>query len=68
MTDFGDGAGQTAATVSLLFDAVPNDTAKPGLQWAGPGDLSAGTEFATHPFSTPFGETVRERVRFHLTF
>lgn len=68
LTDFGNGAGQTAATVSLLFDAEPIDTTRPGLLWAGPGGLSSGVEVASRPCAIAFGQTVRERVRFHLTF
>lgn len=68
LTGFGDGAGQTAATVSLLFDAAPVDATKPGLPWAGPADLTAGTEVLTTPVSIAFGRTVRERLRFNLSF
>lgn len=67
-TEFGDGNGQVAASVSLLFDATPLDTTRPGLLWAGPGGLSSGVEVASRPCAIAFGQTVRERVRFHLTF
>lgn len=68
LTDFGNGAGEAAESVSLLFDATPVDTSRPGLQWAEPGDLSAGVSVAAVPVSIPLGATVRERVRYLLTF
>lgn len=46
LTAFGEGYGATAAATGLLFDAIPADTAKPGLQWAGPGELTGGVEVA----------------------
>lgn len=64
MTDFGDGDGQTAASVSLVFDAAPADVAAPGRLWIAPGGLTGGTEVMSRPVSIPFGKTVRERVRF----
>lgn len=67
-TDFGDGDGSTAAFVSLIWDAIPVDTNSPGKLWAAPGELGAGTEVSRTPINIPFGKTVRERVRFHLTF
>lgn len=68
LTDFGNGAGQDAATVSLLFDATPLDASRPGLMWAGPDALSPGVEVAAHSINIPLGATVRERLRFNLTF
>lgn len=67
-TDFGEGAEATAASVSLVFDAVPLDPASPGLQWAEDGELSPGVEVAQRAISLPMGRTVRERLRFQLTF
>lgn len=67
-TDFGEGDGSTAAFVSLIWDAVPVDSSKPGLLWAAPGELGVGTEVARTPINVQFGKTVRERVRFYLTF
>jgi hypothetical protein len=68
MTDFGDGYGHTAAKWSLLFDAVPVDTTKPGLAWAGPGELTSGTETITTTQTIEFRRTVRERFRVLLNF
>lgn len=68
LTDFGEGNGETAISASLLFDAVPVDPARPGLQWALPGELSTGVEVASQPVNIPMGRTVRERLRFLLTF
>jgi P2-related tail formation protein len=68
LTDFGDGDGRTALTASLVWDALPLDTSRPGLQWAGPGELSPGVEVAARPVHITFGRTVRERLRYHLTF
>lgn len=68
LTDFGNGEGSTAASVSLVFDATPLDPTKPGLQWAGPGQITPGVEVGQRALSIPLGRTVRERLRFHLTF
>ncbi len=68
MTGFGDGAGSDVATVSLIWDATPADYSRPGLLWLGPDDLSGGTEVSPVAASFRFGQTVRERVRFYITF
>lgn len=68
LTDFGNGNGSTATSVSLVFDALPLDTTKPGLQWAEPGQITPGIEIAQRAINIPMGRTVRERLRFHLTF
>lgn len=68
LTDFADGEGKTAASVSLLWDAIPIDTSRPGLQWADPDQLTPGIEVASRPVNIQFGRTVRERLRYHLTF
>lgn len=69
LTDFGEGFGSTAATVSLILAAEPIDPARPGALWLGPGDLAPGLpEIAVTPLDIEFGRTVRERVRFLLRF
>lgn len=66
LTGFGDGAGQTAATASLVFGPTRAPGVKPGALWVGPSGLTGGVEIATKSLSIPFGLTVRERVRFLL--
>ncbi|WP_336801809.1 phage tail protein [Kaistia sp. MMO-174] len=69
LTDFGEGYGSTAASVSLILAAEPADPARPGALWLGPGELGAGLpEIAVTPLDIEFGRTVRERVRFLLRF
>ncbi|QPC44631.1 hypothetical protein HW532_19155 [Kaustia mangrovi] len=67
LTGFGDGAGADIASVALAFDATPADPARPGLLWAGPGELVTPTGLvAETPAAIALGETVRERIRFIL--
>ena len=69
LTGFGEGDGQTATSVGLIFDAIPADVTKPGLQWAEPGELtnlSAPVAVQTG-LSVEFGKTIRERFRVRLT-
>lgn len=68
LTDFGDGYGSTAATWSLLFDPVIVAPAKPGIQWAGPSQLSGGVEIMSTSATVQFGRTVRERFKACLRF
>jgi hypothetical protein len=68
MTGFGDGAGATAESVTLVWDAVPDDPEKPGLLWGGPDEITGGTGTSPVAETIAFGQTVRERVRFYLTF
>ncbi len=65
---FGDGAGQTAATVSVVFDGVRAAGRGPGTLWLGPDELTGGIEVAETPVSIPFGLTVREHVKMLLRF
>lgn len=67
-TDFGDGFGSEAASVSVLFDAAVTDATKPGKLWLAPSGLAGGVEIAAQPISILFGETVREHVQFFLRF
>lgn len=46
LTAFGDGYGSTAAATGLIFDALPTDPDRPGLQWVEPGGLAGGVEVA----------------------
>lgn len=63
-TNFGDGAGSTAASAGLVFDATPLNPDKPGQLWCEPGEIAAGSApVAARPLNIQFGETVREQVR-----
>lgn len=68
LTDFGQGDGSRAASIGLLFDAVPTDASRPGLQWVAAGGLTGGVESVQRSIDISFGRTVRERVRLNLTF
>ncbi|MFC2252496.1 phage tail protein [Labrys portucalensis] len=67
-TGFGDGAGQTAASVSIVFGGGPVAGLKSGLLWLAPDQFSGGVALSGTPVSIPFGLTVRERCTFLLTF
>ena len=67
-TDFGEGDGQTAVSVGLIFDANPTDPKKPGLLWAEPNELTnLSAAVAVQAILIDFSRTVRERVRFRLS-
>jgi hypothetical protein len=69
LTDFGNGFGAEAATVSFILSGQPADPDRPGALWLDPGELVAGLpEIAATPVSIPFGRTVRERVRILMRF
>lgn len=69
VTDFGDGFGSTAASVSFVLAGAPADLTRPGALWLGPGELNASLpEIASTPIDIEFGRTVRERVRILLRF
>ncbi|MFN3892005.1 MAG: phage tail protein [Beijerinckiaceae bacterium] len=68
LTDFGDGYGSTAAQWSLLFGSTVVSPAKPGIQWAQPGQLSGGVEIMPTACEVEFGRTVRERFKACLSF
>lgn len=68
MTGFGDGAGQSVASVSLAWDAEPYDFATPGLLWVPPNDMLPGVEVVPQPVDIELNRTTRERFRFLLTF
>ena len=63
---FGDGAGETATTMSVVFGATLATGIPPGRLWIGPGHLVGGVEIAQTPVSIPFGLSVRERTQFIL--
>ncbi|MDN3719425.1 hypothetical protein QW131_09955 [Roseibium salinum] len=67
-TDFGDGFGAEAASVSVVFGATVTDASRPGRLWLDPAGLVGGTEIAQLPVSILFGETVREHVQFLMRF
>lgn len=73
-TGFGDGAGQTCATVKLVFNGRPAAGLKPGLQWLEAGQiafnegaLEADMTVGSAALSITFGRTIRERVVVTLT-
>ncbi|MFD2676081.1 phage tail protein [Camelimonas lactis] len=68
MTDFGDGDGQTAATVAFVLAATPLAPHKPGAPWLPAGAIAAAPEVGSQPVNIPFGRTVRERVCAILRF
>lgn len=63
LTDFDDGVGDEAVSVSFVWDALPAD--KPGQQWIEAG--VGGVEVLPSTVSIKFGGTSRERVRAFLT-
>lgn len=65
-TGFGDGAGQIAASASLVFDPTLTDAGRPGALWVAPSGMTGGTELFSRPVSIEFGLTVRENVAFLL--
>jgi hypothetical protein len=68
-TDFGEGYGTEAASVSFILSGQPVDTSRPGALWLGPGELNAALpEVAETSVTIPFGRTVRERVLALLRF
>lgn len=69
LTDFGDGYGSTAKSVSFILSGVPADASKPGALWLGPGELDAALpEVGEMAVDIEFGRTVRERVRILMRF
>jgi hypothetical protein len=68
-TDFGDGFGKTAASVSFILAGTPVDTSRPGALWLGPDQLATTLpEVAEQAIDIEFGRTVREHVRILLRF
>lgn len=68
-TGFGDGAGRSAAAMSLVYDAAPLLPATPvGKLWYPPGDLAGGIALDPITITIPFGETICEQVRILLRF
>lgn len=68
-TDFGDGAGQTAAHCALVFRCRPSNVLKPGKLWLAPNEISyepgySAADMKIGPISLAltFRKTVRERV------
>lgn len=70
ITDFGDGAPQSAASLSLLWDGTPADATRPGMLWGGPDSVLGGIEVVntSPPAPIELGRTTRERARLFLTF
>jgi hypothetical protein len=66
MTDFGDGAGSTAAKWQVRLGATLTDPTQPGLLWATPNQLTGGTVACEKTDTIAFGTTVRERCRAYL--
>lgn len=65
-TGFGDGAGQTAAAVSIVCAPTLAPGVKPGAAWVDSVGLSGGTEVGSVPVTIPLGATVRDRVSIML--
>lgn len=66
-TDFGDGAGHTAASMSVVFGGSVPAGQKPGVRWL-PMGAQGGQEGASSSVNIPFGLTVRERPMILLLF
>ena len=73
-TGFGDGAGETCATVKLVVNGRPATGLKPGLQWLEAGQIAfedgvdeADITVGSAALSITFGRTIRERVVVTLT-
>lgn len=69
-TGFGDGDGQVAKSVGLVFDCNPDPDLPPGTAWLEPDQLASdGTApVAVNPVDISFGESIRERVQVLLRF
>lgn len=67
-TGFGDGNGQTAATMRLVFDPVLAPGVGPGKPWLSAAEASGGVALDPVNVSIPFGLTVREHARFLVNF
>lgn len=68
-TGFGEGVGEVATSVGLVFDAEPVDSSRPGLMWLEPDEITGGTDVvALSTINIAFGATIRERVKFLLRF
>jgi len=68
MTDAGNGAGQTVASVDLVIDGTPAGGAPVGRLWLPPDGLAGGTVIAPGALSIPLRATVRERIKLLLRF
>lgn len=67
-TGFGDGDGQTAATMRLVFDPILAPGIGPGKLWLAPSEASGGVALDPIAVNIPFGKTVREHARFVVSF
>lgn len=69
-TGFGDGDGQVAKSVGLVFDAAPIPSLPPGTAWLAPDQINGdGTApVAVNPVDIALGESIRERVQVLLRF
>lgn len=67
-TGFGDGNGQTAASMRLVFDPVLAPGVGPGKLWLAPSEASGGIALDPVAVNIPFGLTVREHARFLVGF
>lgn len=68
LTDFGDDFEEDVARIEVIFDAVPADPATPGLMYAQTNTLTGGKWAARRDVAAQLRTTVRNRVRFLLTF
>lgn len=68
-TGFGEGDGRLATSFGVVFDAVPDDPARPGQMWLEAGELIDGSEpVLVSDVDIAFGETIRERVKLLMRF
>lgn len=67
-TDFGEGAGQTAADMAVVFNPTLSPGVSPGRLWLSPSQATGGLAVSETLVSIEFGLTVRELCRFSLRF
>lgn len=60
MTGFGEGSGQVAASMTVVFDPTLAPGVKPGVLWLTAAQASGGIAVDPVAASIPFGITVRE--------
>lgn len=68
MTDAGNGVGQIAKSVALIFGGTLTPGIKPGALWVPAGGLTGGTAVAAQATDISLRATVRERFKVLLRF
>lgn len=68
MTQFGDVAGRTAASVALAVGGTLAAGVKPGRQWLSPDEYIGGRVIAAKSANIELRPTVRDQVKFLVRF